>query len=152
MPSMNYLKNIWQVMHQKNKFVNMEVILSEFLTLALATLADIKYEKRMIKLIFQESMFKTIFIIILLFVALYLYNEHISTDYKQSRAVQMRMSVIKTLGGPCMPIIAQCCTSRNLSEGIYARRSDMPGGFCFHSDCDIVHMDKLYSEARYTIK
>ncbi|MCD6224796.1 MAG: hypothetical protein J7K32_04615 [Deltaproteobacteria bacterium] len=105
----------------------------------------------MIKLIFQESLFTIIFIFILLFIALYLYNEHVTTDYKKSQATQMRMVIVQTVGGPCMPIIAQCCTSRNLSEGIYARRSDMPGGFCFHSDCDIVNTKKLYSETTYTI-
>jgi len=64
----------------------------------------------------------------------------------------MRMAVVRSLGGPAIPIIAQCCTSRNLAEGIYARRSDLPGGFCFHSDCDVVVTPGVISENVYTLK
>ena len=106
----------------------------------------------MLKAILKEKIIVTIVIASILFLCLYSYNQFISTDYENSNDTQMRMAVIKTLGGPCIPIIAQCCTSRNLSEGIYARRSDLPGGFCYHSDCDIVDIKKLYGERRFSIK
>ena len=86
------------------------------------------------------------------FAALYVYNNVVTTGYQYSHDTQMRMSVIRTLGGPAIPIIAQCCTSRNLSEGIYARRSDIPGGFCFHSDCDVFAVPRSICEKSYTIK
>jgi len=106
----------------------------------------------MFKAIINEKFFKLIFIALVLFFFLYFKNEWVNTSLKRSFATQMRMVVIETLGGPCIPIIAQCCTSRNIFEGIYARRSDIPGGFCFHSDCDIVDIRKLYSEKSYIIK
>ena len=84
-------------------------------------------------------------------IGLYLYNDRITTNYEYSKDTQMRMAVVKTLGGPAIPIIAQCCTSRNLAEGIYARRSDIPGGFCFHSDCDVVVTPGVISEKVYRI-
>ncbi|MDO8785592.1 MAG: hypothetical protein Q7J12_05175, partial [Syntrophales bacterium] len=93
----------------------------------------------------------TIFLIIV-FLAVYLYNDYIATSYRHSRSTQMRMAVVGTLGGPAIPIIAQCGTSRNLSEGIYARRSDLPGGFCFHSDCDVVATPGIISEKVYKLK
>ena len=89
--------------------------------------------------------------VIIVFMALNLYNDRISTNYRYSRDTQMRMAIMKSLGGPAIPIIAQCCTSRNLAEGIYARRSDIPGGFCFHSDCDVVFTPGTISEKIYTL-
>ncbi|MBL0716441.1 MAG: hypothetical protein JJV89_00180 [Desulfosarcina sp.] len=106
----------------------------------------------MIKDIFKESFFQVILIASVLFAGLYFYNELINNTIQRSYDKQLRMAVVGALGEPCIPIIAQCCTSRNISEGIYARRSDIVGGFCFHSDCDVVHIKKLYSEKFYTLK
>ncbi len=99
----------------------------------------------------KEKYLRNVFIILAIFIALYLYNDLVATDYLHSRDTQMRMAVVRTLGGPAVPIIAQCCTSRNLTEGIYARRSDIPGGFCFHSDCDVVVNPGVLSEKIYSI-
>jgi hypothetical protein len=105
----------------------------------------------MIQLLTKKYLLRILFLIII-FTALYLYNDHVSTSYRNSRNTQMRMAVVETLGGPAIPIIAQCCTSRNLSEGIYARRSDLPGGFCFHSDCDVVVTPGLSHEKAFILK
>ena len=102
--------------------------------------------------IFKEKYFLRIFVLCIVLVTLYLYNDHITTNYQRSSDTQMRMAVVGTLGGPAIPIIAQCCTSRNLPEGIYARRSDFPGGFCFHSDCDVVSTTGIFFEKVYTLK
>jgi len=106
----------------------------------------------MLSAIFKEKLIVIILTAIVLFLFFYYYNEFAKANYLNSKDTQMRMAVIKTLGGPCIPIIAQCCTSRNISEGIYARRSDLPGGFCYHSDCDIVNIKNLYGERRFSIK
>ncbi len=102
--------------------------------------------------LFRNKYLLRILFIFIIFTALYLYNDHISTNYRNSKNTQMRMAVVETLGGPAIPIIAQCCTSRNLSEGMYARRSDLPGGFCFHSDCDVVVTPGLKHEKTFTLK
>jgi hypothetical protein len=103
------------------------------------------------QLIKEKNILRILFTIII-FIVLYFYNDRITTNYRQSRDTQMRMAVVNTLGGPAIPIIAQCCTSRNLAEGIYARRSDIPGGFCFHSDCDVVVTPGVVSEKVYKLK
>ena len=105
----------------------------------------------MFKYILQERIFWIILILQVIFWPVYLINESVNTDYHKSNDTQLRMAVIKTLGGPCIPVIAQCCTSRNITEGIYARRSDLPGGYCFHSDCDLIHTGTLYKENFYKI-
>ncbi len=105
----------------------------------------------MFKYFFHQRIFLIILILQIIFWSIYLINESINMNYSRSHDTQMRMSVIKTLGGPCIPIIAQCCTSRNISEGIYARRSDLPGGYCFHSDCDLINTRKLHKEKYYKI-
>ncbi|MFH2047648.1 MAG: hypothetical protein ABIK92_21180 [Pseudomonadota bacterium] len=105
----------------------------------------------MIQLFRSKYLLRILFIFII-FIALYIYNDYISTDYRNSKDTQMRMAVVETIGGPAIPIIAQCCTSRNLTEGIYARRSDLPGGFCFHSDCDVVATPGLSYEKVFTLK
>ncbi|MGV8073569.1 MAG: hypothetical protein AB2L11_03260 [Syntrophobacteraceae bacterium] len=91
-------------------------------------------------------------IAIFILVGLYAYNDRISTNPLHSRETLMRMALVGALGGPCIPVIAQCCTSRNLSEGIYARRSDLPGGYCSHSDCDVVYTGAMNAEKHYTLK
>jgi len=91
-------------------------------------------------------------LLIFILIGLWLYNDRVSNNYLYSRQLRMRMAVVATLGGPCLPVFAQCCTSRNLSEGIYARRSDLPGGFCFHSDCDVIFGGDISSERHYTLK
>ncbi|MDI6776281.1 MAG: hypothetical protein QMD03_03425 [Syntrophales bacterium] len=100
----------------------------------------------------KEKYFLRIIFVMIVLLGVYLYNDHIATNYQNSRDTQMRMALLGTLGGPAIPIIAQCCTSRNLAEGIYARRSDLPGGFCFHSDCDVVVTPGVLSEKVYTLK
>jgi len=105
----------------------------------------------MLKLIKEKFLLRIVAAICLL-VALYVYNDCITTNYRYSDDTQMRMAVLRTLGGPAIPIIAQCCTSRNLYEGIYSRRSDIPGGSCFHSDCDVVAVPSSICEKDYRIK
>ncbi|MDY6971454.1 MAG: hypothetical protein SV775_03895 [Thermodesulfobacteriota bacterium] len=100
----------------------------------------------------KEKYLLRILLILVVLIILQLYNDRITTNCRRSRDTQMRMAVVGTLGGPAVPIIAQCCTSRNLAEGIYARRSDIPGGFCFHSDCDVVVTPGVLSEKVYTVK
>ena len=104
------------------------------------------------KALIKEKYFLRIIFTIIVFLTVYLYNDHVATNYQRSRDTQMRMAVVGTLGEPALPIIAQCCTSRNLAEGIYARRSDLPGGFCFHSDCDVVVTPGVVSERVYTLR
>jgi hypothetical protein len=102
--------------------------------------------------LFREKYCTRLLALLVLFLALYLYNHLLSTSYDNSRDVQMRLAVVRTLGGPAMPIISQCGTSRNLSEGIYARRGDMPGGFCFHADCDVTAPPGVIAENVYTLE
>ena len=93
-----------------------------------------------------------IIVALVTFVSLYLYNEYVILNFARSKNTQMRMTVVNVLGGPCIPIIAQCCTSRNILEGIYARRSDIPGGFCFHSDCDLVYLKSQKPQRYFSLK
>ncbi len=101
---------------------------------------------------FKEKYLSVIIFIMLVFLTLYYYNDIIWTSYRHSRDTQMRMAVVGTLGGPSFPVIAQYGTSRNLVEGIHAGRSDLPGGFCFHSSCDVVVTSGFLSEKVYKIK
>ena len=105
----------------------------------------------MAQLFKEKYLFRTL-LLILIFSSLYIYNDRVATDERISRQTQKRMAILRTLGGPAIPIIAQCCISRNLAEGIYARRSDIPGGFCFHSDCDVVVTPGALSERLYSFK
>lgn len=100
----------------------------------------------------NEPYVRRTIVAIFILIGLYAYNNHVSTNQHRSRETLMRMALVETLGGPCIPVIAQCCTSRNLSEGIYARRSDMPGGFCSHSDCDVVYAGNINAEKHYTLQ
>ena len=104
-----------------------------------------------LKHVLKEKPLLDILVLLTALIGLYIINEYIKTDYSMSEETRMRMAVIETLGGPCIPVIAQCCTSRNLFEGIYARRSDLPGGYCFHSDCDVVFTGNIFAEKQYTI-
>lgn len=99
----------------------------------------------------NEPYIRRTIVAIFILIGLYACNNHISTNQLRSRETLMRMAIVGTLGGHCIPVIAQCCTSRNLSEGIYARRSDIPGGFCSHSDCDVVYTGDLIAEKHYTL-
>ena len=107
---------------------------------------------RELKYIFRERLVRVILVSSVAIISLYLYNEDIKTNYNRSADTRMRIDFVRDAGGPCMPIIAQCCTSRNLTEGIYARRNEMPGGFSFQSDCDVVYTGRLYAEQHFTIK
>ena len=100
----------------------------------------------------KDNNLTKIILLISLFLVLYFFNDKITTNYKWSKDTQMRMSTIKAIGGPAVPIIAQCCNSRNLHEGIYLRRSDNPGGYCFHSDCDVTITPGAVCETLFTIK
>ncbi len=100
----------------------------------------------------KEKYFTRIIAMLALFLGLYFYNDLLSMRYDHARNMQMRLAIVRTLGGPAMPIISQCGTSRNLSEGIYARRGDMPGGFCFHADCDVTAPPGVIAETVYSLE
>jgi hypothetical protein len=106
----------------------------------------------MIHSLLKESYFARIIALLVLFLALYLANHLLSMNYDNSREMQMRLAVVHTLGGLAMPIISQCGTSRNLSEGIYARRGDLPGGPCFHADCNVTAPPGGIAERAYTLE
>jgi len=105
----------------------------------------------MFKELIKEKYLSTIFFALILFTVLYIYNDNITTSYNNSKDTQMRMAIIETLGVPALPIISQCCTSRNLVDGIYARRSELPGGYCFHADCDVAVTPNVIAEKVYKL-
>ena len=64
----------------------------------------------------------------------------------------VRAALLQSLGLSSLAISADCTASRSLVEGVCGCLSDVPGGYCYHSSCDIVGAPKAQAAHVYSIK
>ncbi len=80
------------------------------------------------------------------------YNHRVTMAPHRSYDTAARIALLQTIAGPVLPVYGQCASSRNLTEGIYARRGDVPGGYCFHSDCSVAASPTVTAERRFHVR
>lgn len=47
-------------------------------------------------------------------------------------------AILQSLGASSLALSYECTATRSLTEGLCGCLSDVPGGYCYHSSCDIV--------------
>lgn len=55
-----------------------------------------------------------------------------------SRDYLVKKDLLQFLRLDSLAIASECTAARCLTEGIFGCLGDMPGGYCYHSDCDLV--------------
>lgn len=69
----------------------------------------------------------------------------------QAPPEQIRAKAVlsQALGMSSLALSADCTATRNMTEGICACLSDMPGGYCYHTSCDTVGSPKRLEPTTY---
>lgn len=71
----------------------------------------------------------------ILFVILGVQTELQMTNFQ---VVQAKRMLSQLLGLPALALTYECTSTRSLIEGICGCLSDIPGGYCYHLDCDLI--------------
>jgi hypothetical protein len=69
-----------------------------------------------------------------------------------SKGIQARNAIIRTLGIASLAISYECSSTRNPLEGLCGSMSDIPGAYLYHTDCDLVEPSLFPPETRYRIE
>lgn len=57
---------------------------------------------------------------------------------RHSRDYLVKNEILQFLRLDSLAIASECTAARCLTEGIFGCLGDIPGGYCYHSDCDLV--------------
>lgn len=62
-------------------------------------------------------------------------NKSQKADY---RATKAKVLLSETLGSPFMALATDCTAPGKLVEGLAECLGDIPGGYCYHTSCDVI--------------
>ncbi len=71
---------------------------------------------------------------------------------RDSQAFLSRQVVIQTLALASLALSAECDASRNPTEGFCNSTFDVPGGYPYHNDCDVIICTIIPEEELFQIK
>ena len=63
--------------------------------------------------------------------------------------IRAKAALSQALGMSSLALSADCTATRNMTEGVCACLSDMPGGYCYHTSCDTVGSPKRLEPLAY---
>jgi hypothetical protein len=75
------------------------------------------------------------FILILSLAALFVLNASKKAGF---RATQAKLYLNETLGSPFMALATDCSAPGKLVAGLAECLGDIPGGYCYHTSCDVI--------------
>jgi len=67
-------------------------------------------------------------------------------------ALEARAALVRMLSVATIAHGSDCISTRNLLEGIYGCLGDVPGGYCYHSSCDVICAPDFPAEDVFTIE
>lgn len=62
---------------------------------------------------------------------------------EDSKRMVSRKAILQALGVSFLALSSECSATRSLIEGLCGCLSDMPGGYCPHSSCDVVTLPQF---------
>jgi len=65
--------------------------------------------------------------------------------------LEIRKAYFQILSISHLASCKDCISTRNLLEGVYGCLSDIPGGYCYHSSCDVVLAPEFPEEEILTL-
>jgi hypothetical protein len=66
--------------------------------------------------------------------------------------LRARSALLQTLGISSLAVSSECTASRSLVEGLCGCLGDVPGGYCYHTSCDIVGAPQAQEEDLYAME
>jgi len=63
-----------------------------------------------------------------------------------------RRALLESLAISSLALTSECDSARNPLEGICNSASDIPGGYPYHSSCDIVNPSKIPQQQLFSLK
>lgn len=97
----------------------------------------------------QQASLAFICLVLVLVSLLVIHDFSFAEDELQRR---QKESVLRLLGIASLSLSSDCISTRNPIEGIYGCLSDIPGGYCYHSSCDIVCVPELPDDFSFILK
>ena len=62
-------------------------------------------------------------------------------DSKRSSFIESRKCILEVTGTSSLALSGECTATRALTEGLVSCLGDVPGGYCWHTSCDVVGCD-----------
>lgn len=82
-----------------------------------------------------------LFAMLVAIAALSVCAEQRQSNYEASvSTITAFLSVVSASSLACS---SDCTSTRNVLEGVYGCLSDIPGGYCFHSSCDVISLPEV---------
>ena len=60
---------------------------------------------------------------------------------QRSDFIESRKRILEVVGISSLALSGECAATRALTEGLVSCLGDVPGGYCWHTTCDIVACD-----------
>ncbi len=86
---------------------------------------------------------------IILLLALLVTSEtaiHRFAHREQSITFRAKTAIVSSLGLATMSISPECSATGDMTEGICGCLGDLPGGYCYHTACDVVSLPAPVSD------
>lgn len=93
-------------------------------------------------------------IVLLLSLTLSLLYEVISIERhynEDSKQMISKKAILQSLGISSLALSSECSATRSLIEGLCGCLSDVPGGYCPHSSCDVVTLPRVNSNQDFRV-
>lgn len=75
-----------------------------------------------------------------------------STRMGQASVLGSRRAILQSLGVDSLAILSDCNATRKPADGSCACLSDIPGGYCYHTDCDLVGIPSVAQDDSYQLR
>lgn len=70
---------------------------------------------------------------------------------EESAASRAKTAIASSLGLATMSISPECSATGDMTEGICGCLGDLPGGYCYHTACDVVSLPAPVSDGMLQI-
>lgn len=67
------------------------------------------------------------------------------------KAAQAKVLLTETLGSPFMALAVDCTAPGKLVSGLSECLGDIPGGYCYHTGCDVVQAPCLATDQPFKV-
>lgn len=69
----------------------------------------------------------------------------------ETRALAARIAILQSLGIDTLAIHSECDSTRAPADGVCACLTDIPGGYCYHTGCEVVGLPPVLEDEQYRI-
>jgi len=73
------------------------------------------------------------------------------TGMHNEKTKMARVALLESLSLSSLAITSECDSARNPLEGVCSSAGDIPGGYPYHSSCDVVNPPEILKQSTFSI-